>query len=100
MHTGGCAVTLDCGSLAQRTKSVSLADASGEQSPHTVNEPLSLSCPEMAVLRENDDQGQCQRRTHLSPLAFHIFDSGQITAYKSPATLVSPVNDPEVLQNT
>ena len=71
------AVTLSWGWAGTENQIPSPADISGEQVPHTLNEPMSLSCREMAILRENDYGRQCQRRPNLCLLLVHISVRGQ-----------------------
>ena len=71
------AMTLSCGWAGTEKQIPSPVDVSGDWMPHTLNEPTSLRCPDMAILRDNDYGGQCQRRPNLSLLLVHMSDRGQ-----------------------
>lgn len=73
------AVTLSCGWAGTQNQVPSSADVSWERMPHTLNEPLSLSCLDMAILRDNDCGGQGQRRPNLSLLLVHVSHRAQVT---------------------
>lgn len=64
---GGMTLCYDwAGTDGWRTKSVYLAEVSGEHMLHTVNCLISPTCPEKTILRESEYQGGCQGMPNLS----------------------------------